>query len=839
MSSKRRSLPRKKPGRSAHDEIDDELPVLEPVADELPELPLLETDEDEAGPVKVTCASSDDAAFDQVLQIEVPAMDKAAVQAAVTPALQRAAKKHGASLRHQRVLVRFAGEALIGSAMKAVVSEALLSHKPCKVVLRRGFGDELLHEAPVPTLAMQVNANGDEVAIVVETGELESVDLPLLLPAKLAELTGKAKNQRLTFTFRGAAKADAAVRELLTSTLRAAGARRIAVGARVLFDREMIDAVQLRAADDGVVLTVTPLAEPEITEEALAMFAAERGKDLDDQHVRIWFAKPGQAAEIGACVAMCRDAGATRISLGEDGNADVVWPFLIRCEPGREVLLHLEPAGRSRTALLVAFVRELGEHHEHALGKPVVIDWPAGFVIDAEVESGAIATAAKVLGAKRISCTIGGDQREPFVPPPFTVASGDGGAQIVKVDVDAGKPPELLRAFDRCLPKIQGAWRGQSVRIEIVGETAPSRSLLRTLCGAVEAAGAMRLEVRDHGNVDVLLPAMLTLTRVDATTLRVAALAGDRTAAQQEAALARELDGAELAGVKVVRVVSSPLDDKLVAALINKGVATVVLDGAAPVRVFPALFAAPEIKGHTPKSKTVTLRAAPTGDAAADVRQAERELPALLDVCRDRTVTVVWAGELPAAIVARLVAGGVATLLHDAGDGATLQVHPPIEAIPAEPEAASVTRSAAPTPAAPARTSSTAAGPSAVGSAPGGLVTVLGRRDEAVPPLAILGVAAGDDAAHATAVEAALAAMSPAFRGRAILLVLKNGDADVPVRSDSEFAQMLRRVVSSSSAATLVFRGPDAQGRPHFQVVHSTLRAMPIGGAFGDPRPAR
>ncbi|MCB9886568.1 MAG: hypothetical protein H6838_13825 [Planctomycetes bacterium] len=839
MSSKRRSLPRKKPGRSAHDDIDDELPVLEPVADDLPELPLLEADDDEDdGPVKITCDASDDAAFDKVLQIEVPAMEKAAVQAAVTPALERAARRHGAELRRQRVLVRFAGEALIGSAMKAVVTETLQPHKPGRLVVRRGFGDETLHEAPVPTLGFEVTEDGENLAVAVAPGECEQDDLPVLLPARLGELAGRAKDRRVTFTFGGAVRADAAVRELLATKLRAAGARRIAVGARVLFDRDMLDAVQVRAADDGVVLTVTPLAEPALTEEALAMFAEERAADLDDKHVRIWFAKPGQATEIGACVAMCRDAGATRISLGEDGNADVVWPFLIRCEPGREVMLHLEPAGRSRSALLAAFARELGEHRDQTRGKHVVIDWPPGFAIDAEIEGGALANAAKVLEARRICCTVAGDQREPFVPPPFAVAT-DGGVQTVRVDVDAGKPPELLRAFDRCLPKIQGAWRGQSVRIEVVGETAPSRSLLRTLCGAVEAAGAMRLEVLDHGNVDVLLPPMLTITRVDDASRRVAALAGERTEAQQEAALARELDGADLAAVKTVRVVPSPLDDKLVAALVAKGVETVVLDGSQPVRVHPALFAAPEVKGHTPKSKTVLLRAAPSGDAAADARQAERELPALLDACRERTVTVVWSGELPEAVVASFVAGGVGTLLHDAGDGVATQLHPPIEAIPVEPEAevSPAAPAAAPSPA-PAAAPRPAVSPAA-SAAPGGLVTVIGRRDEAVPPLAILGVAAGDDPAHAAAVEAALQPMLPAFRGRAILLVLKNGDADVPVRSDSEFAVMLRRVVSGASAATLVFRGPDAQGRPHFQVVHSTLRAMPIGGAFGDPRPNR
>lgn len=838
MSSKRRSLPRKKPGRSAHDEIDDELPVLEPVEGELPELPLLEEEEVDDGLVKITCDASADAAFDREMVIDVGAMEKAAVQAAVTPALQRAAKKHGASLRHQRVLVRFAGEALIGSAMKGVVGEALLPHKPCKLVLRRGFGDETLHDAPAPTLGMEVVTKGAEVEVAIDTKELEAADLPVLLPGKLAELTGKAKDQRFTFTFRGAAKADAAVRALLVAALRPAGARRIAVGARVLFDRDMLDAVQVRASDDGVVLTVTPLAEPALTEEALAMFAAERAGELDDKHVRIWFARSGQPVEIGACVAMCRDAGATRISLGEDGNADVVWPFLIRCEPGREVLLHLEPAGRTRKALLAAFSRECGEHQAQTRGKTVVIDWPAGFSIDAEVVDGALAMAAKVLEARRISCTVGGDQREPFVPPPF-VALAEGGVQKVKVDADAGKPPELLRAFERCLPKMKSGWRGQSVRIEIGGDTPPSRSLLRTLCGAVEAAGAMRLEVADHGNVDVLLPPMLTVTRVDTATLRIAALAGERDEAQQTAALARELDGADLAGVRTVRVVPSPLDARLIAALVTKGVATVVHDGPQPVRVHPALFAAPEVKGHTPKSRTVLLRAAPTGDAAADARQCARELPAMLADCRDRSVTVVWPGELPAAVVEQFVGGGVATLLHDRGDGAALQLHPPIEAIPVEPEAEPVVPAAPPkAPAAAAITSAPAS--AAPGAAvPGGLITVLGRRDEAVPPLAILGIAAGDSAEHAAAVEAALQPMLPAFRGRAILLVLRSGDADVPVRSDSAFVQMLRRVVASGSSATLVFRGPDAQGRPHFQVVHSTLRAMPVGGAFGDPRPGR
>jgi hypothetical protein len=56
------------------------------------------------------------------------------------------------------------------------------------------------------------------------------------------------------------------------------------------------------------------------------------------------------------------------------------------------------------------------------------------------------------------------------------------------------------------------------------------------------------------------------------------------------------------------------------------------------------------------------------------------------------------------------------------------------------------------------------------------------------------------------------------------------------VRRSDALISLLTQIVPTAAAATLVFRGPDAQGRPHFQVVHSTLRALPIGSAFGDPR---
>ncbi|MCA8953964.1 MAG: hypothetical protein KDE27_30925, partial [Planctomycetes bacterium] len=71
---------------------------------------------------------------------------------------------------------------------------------------------------------------------------------------------------------------------------------------------------------------------------------------------------------------------------------------------------------------------------------------------------------------------------------------------------------------------------------------------------------------------------------------------------------------------------------------------------------------------------------------------------------------------------------------------------------------------------------------------------------------------------------------------RAVMVVLQENGADVAVRKPMPIVDVLRRVLSASAAATLIFRGPDAQGRPHFQVLHSSLRAMPVGANFRDPR---
>ena len=68
------------------------------------------------------------------------------------------------------------------------------------------------------------------------------------------------------------------------------------------------------------------------------------------------------------------------------------------------------------------------------------------------------------------------------------------------------------------------------------------------------------------------------------------------------------------------------------------------------------------------------------------------------------------------------------------------------------------------------------------------------------------------------------------------MVVLQQNGVDAPVRKPDAMVEMLRRVLPTTAAATLIFRGPDAQDRPHFQVLHSTLRALPIGATFFDPR---
>lgn len=833
MTKHGHGLPRKKPDRPARKEIDDALPELEQLQDEeLPELELVSDDAMPAGndgPVRVTLAPSTDQAFDTVITVDVAAMDKKAVPDAVRAPLTRAAGGSAEQLRHRRVLVRFTGDTVIGSAVKDLVAELMKANKPLLAVVRRGFGDETIAQGKLPEVAVVLAEQGDTTRVEVATNELDAADLPAALAPHVASLAATARGRRFTFAFTGKVKPDAALRTHLTKVLRDADALRAAIGERVLFDRELADRVRCTVAGDVVTVVVTPAADDATTVDALSMVLPEHAAPCKGRTVRIELTPPSAAAS-GFAVEFAKKNGAARIELGRGGAAEVVWPKLITVAAGADTTLRLLPNGRDRAAVLAALRAECSEHAAAAAGNPVVLDWPAGFVLDAEAE-GAVRDVVAVLAPKALACTVGGEQREPFEPPPVAHAVQDGAHTIV-IDGEAGKPIELQRALDRRLPAVTREVRGKAVRLRVTGAAAVSRTLLRGAGSAIEAAGAMRLEVEEGGNVDVWLPPMLTVAKAG-DNVRITAVVDGRDGAQQTKAMQRELDAAAVPKGARVTIGPSVAADALVAAMIARGASRVTLDGQTPLVVHPPLFACER------RGANVRVGLVEPGDDQMVARRLQRELqPMLRDLglVAGATVTIAWQGGDPAseagkALVQALVAKKAAKVLFERGDGVPRQVHPP--AAPPKPAVATtVAASADP---------AVAEVPAPVAHAVTGrsLLTLLARRDDAVPPVVLLGVEHGNDEAHLAAVEAQLQEHLPRLRGRSVLLVLRAGDQDVPVRKPEPLVELLRRVVPATAAATLVFRGPDAQGRPHFQVLHSTLRALPVGATFGDPRLGR
>lgn len=831
MTKNRHELPRKKPGRDKKEEIAEELPTLEPVADDLPtlepladDLPTLEAVEEpivETGPVKTTFAAAGEAAFDTLVTLEIAAMDKKAVPDAVQAALPARATAAAAKLRHRRVVVRCTGEAVVGTAAKDAIAAILKPHAPLLLVIRRGFGDETVHTGKLPEVAVTATEQNGITKVDVATGELEPIDLAIALEPHLKKLLAAANGKRVTFVFTGKGKPDSSLRAQLTKDLQAAGARRLAIGERVLFDKDLADRVRCSVAGDVLKLVVTPADDDATTQDALAMVLPEHAAACKGKQVRLELPKANAVARTGG-VDWAKKNGAARIEVVvAGGESEVVWPLLITVVAGNELTLRLVPNGRSRAAMLSALRAEAPTHVAATKGKVVVLDWPAGTALDGDAEAAAREVAA-LLQPKSLACTLGGEHREPFLPEPVTCSS-QGDQFTLRLDSEAGKPLELQRAVDRRLPGHVKAFRGKSVRVQVAGAAAMSRTLLRSVCGAIEAAGAMRLEVEEGSAVDVLLPPMLTIARGAGDAVTIRALVDGRDAVQQVKAMQREIDAAGLSANASVTVAASAASEAVAVAVMRKGAAKVVLDGPAPVQIHPPLFGAPDKKGNNVR---VAVQAG--ADVTMVSRQLERELPGLLGslgALATATVTLAWPGAdaqgAPCvALVGALVAKKAAKVVIERAPGNTEQMHPVVQKPVAPPVAAAASAIA---PAAPLVPDST-------------LVTLLGRRDDAVPPMVVLGIAAGTDEAHLAAVEAALLAHGSRFRGRSILIVLRNAGADVPVRKPDALVALLTRVVPATAAATLVFRGPDAQGRPHFQVLHSMLRALPVGATFGDPR---
>lgn len=871
MTKHGHGLPRKRPGRSAKDEIEEELPELEalpeldPAVDDLPELeavdelPELEELPPE-GPIEVTFSPTGADDHDCTFAVHVPDMPKKEVLEHLEPPFRFAVDRAAPAVRHKRVLVRFDGEGLIGSAVKDLIVEWLGDHKPLRVVVQRGFGDEQVLEGALPTVDVSTETGDGTATVRIDTGECASEDLPVALEAHMSEMTTGRSGARVTLKFGGAARPDATLRDALVMAFREAGARSLAIGARVLFDRDVEEKVRVSTSGNKATVAIALTGEDAATVDALSLVLPTHARDFDGKNVRFQFAKESSAVQ-AFCVEFARDAGATLVEVGGQDDYDIVWPPLVSVHEGREVVLRLTANGRSRAAVLAAFERECADHHATTQGNVVVVDWPQDFALDAEIDE-LLQRCDSRIAAKRLCCTVAGDQREPFLPAPVQMLA-ENELRIIRVDSEAGKPKELIRAIDRRLPLHLEELRGQAVRVEIAGAAAVSRTLKQNLCTAVAEAGAMRLELVEGGEVDLLLPPMLAVTETDAG-LSISAVVDGRDDAQQQRAIERELDGVEVA-LKSVTVADSSAAQAVADFVLAQGASRVVLDGAEPIRVHPPLFESVDTE-----KGSVRISVEPTGDAAMDARMVDRELAACLKdagLLVGKTATIVWPnGDADSAAVQAIVAGlrdkKASKVLLDAGSGEPAQLHPEpepeLEPLP-EPEAQAAPADAVPTPgekpgeaAAPAQpatapaaaetvaTPAAAAPAAAAVAAPpapaGALVTLLGRTDESIPPMVLIGVAAGDDPEHLARLEVELQQHLPRFAGRAVLLVPQAGGADAPVRRATALAELLARVVSQAAAATLVFRGPDDKGRPHFQVLHSSLRALPVGASFGDPR---
>lgn len=772
----------------------EELPLLEPAEDELVEL------DSESG-IAITCEPTGEEGLDVAMVVDLPEMEKKAVVGALGEPLRRAADQHARMLRHRRIVVRFEGNTLIGSDAKAAVAEIMAAARPAKVVVRRGYGDEVVHESTPPSVTLRSREEAGAVVVDVDSGGLEPEDLVVALEAQMPGLTAGAAGKSFVFAFRGATP-DAEGRGWLRSSLVAAGAARARLGEDVLLDRELEARVQLASSEGSAAIQVTPADEEDATLLAMDLVLAPAAAQLRGRKVFVEFlGRAPRARELERLVVLSRQAQPARVQVAAPaGVADQIWPPLLEVEEGAGgVVVRVRDGGRDRAAIIASFAREAAMHKSRLTGRPVTVDWPAGFALDEALEKTCLEATLGACRPTSVACTFGGENREPFLPRPVAVSSAKEAATL-RVDTDTGKPAELMRALDRSLGRTAAELAGKSVRVEIHGAGTTSRGMLRKIEEAGRRAGVRRLEIEEGGVVDVVLPPLLHVDK-DGGAVRVEVTPSDRTPAQVDLALQRELEAAEIAQGASWTLQASGQDDALVRAALARGASRVVLEGASPLQVHPPLL------GAERTGDALVLRAAPSGDEASVTAQIEHELPRLLTAQGDLSpvaVTVVWPGAKDAsagplaALVERLVAASPRVVLLDQGRGRARQLHP--EVVP-------------------------------------DYVTLLGRKDDPAAPLAMLGIDQGRGDAHLERVQAKLAMFAPLLEGRRVLLVLRDDGRDRPFAGDDPLLTAVRAFVDSRSAATLVFRGVDANRRPYFEAVHSTTEQVKVGTRFADPRP--
>ncbi|MBK8100901.1 MAG: hypothetical protein IPK26_27760 [Planctomycetes bacterium] len=800
-----------------------DLPELEPIDDALDSLePIVE---DKSG-IVVTVTAATDKAFHTAVQIQVPEMDKKAIADALPAPLERALASAANSLRWRRIVVTFGGDAMIGSSARDAVAQVLRAHKAARVIVRRGYGDENVHEATPPKANVTTRQEGNALHVEVQSFELESADLPGAMAADLEKIVATVRGKAVTLQFTGAAP-DAAFAQHLHHSLADAGAVRGTLSGRLLFDRDLEARVQISGNAQEARLAVSPADDPAVTAAALELVLPGARSQITGRRVRVAFTgrspKPQELEHLQTLVAAARP---TRIELDHgSADADILWPPLLQLqERDGQVQIAVAPNGRTAAALPAAFAREAKALAKVLAGKGVTIHFPADLTLDAALERACVHDAIGGQGSKSVHCTFGGDHKEPFLPPPVTITTGKDGLRAIAIDVDSGKPPEVIRAIERRL-RNHGELKGQRVRIGFTGSAAPSRTLLRSAVDEVLRGGATRVELEDRGKVDVLVPALLTIQK-DGDSARISGDAGGRDEAQVQTAMARELEaGGVTAGGKCI-VMPGPLAETMISVLVGRGAARITLADKVPVLVHPALFAPAERKGDT-----VTFKAAPA-DAAAAPAQAMREVPAMLAKAGDLKTTaiaLVWPGAKDArtapvaAVLRMLVDARPAKVLFDNGSGKAVQVFPEVVAAPAP--------ATTPTPAAAA--SAPAAPPAAVApTVARDPIVVLGRKHGAKPPLLMFGLDATADAAK---VNGKLDGLAGQADGCSVLLVLQKNGRDVAAADGDPVLVAVRARLDAKAAAVMVFRGP---GRG-FEVVASTTEAIAIGSKFADPRAPR
>lgn len=813
--------------------------------EEIDEIDELEPWDEDDGDVQITHQLDGVEGCDVQLTLSIGDMEKAAVTDAITAPLQTAVAGLANELRWRRVRVMFFGDTLIPSAAKQRVAEILAEVKPLEVTVQRGFGDEhvLQNELPVLQWASESDASyALRVRVVVSTGELDSADLPTALRAHVEKAAADAAGKSFDIAFEGRATPDAATRDFISETLSAAGASRVAITGNngavdVLFDRVLEDRVVVQAADDGACDTIVDLTltdDEGSTAEALALTLSRARPQLQGKRVRV---RPiGRALQAGEVAALlCHAAGLQPVSLELDqaGEVDLLWPMLLSLSQGETAsTLTVDPAGRTDQAIAAAMRREAAGLAP-AAGRPLTIDWPAGFPLDSTIEQ-SMAEALAKHAPSSLAYTFGGTDREPVQPPGVAVVTGGGGAVICELDTDAGKPADLARAIRRRLPQAAADLAGQRVEVRVEGSGALSRTLRRALREELDSAGVAGARLVDHGAEDVLLPRLLRFENASEGVVRVTMTPAGRTDAQLESAVARELETADLPPDATVHLLGGD-HAAVIAGLVAGGAARVCLDGAPERQVHPSLFAAP-----SRDADMLTLVVANGPAAAADPRsQLERELPPLVESgVAGISVTLVWPGRAAAdALVARalemILAHEPAMVFFDDGDGLPLQVHPDLPEPEPEPEP-QLESASQPEPELQPESAPHPQDPPTPSDAP--QVTVLGRLDDAAPPMLLLGIDWTQSDAGRAAVEAALTTMISDLSGRRILIVFRAGGRDRAAPDHRPLVQIVQRIVAPAAAALLFYRTPAAPAAPHFEVVHSTLEQLPLGSVVGDPR---